>query len=52
MVMLGAAAPFLGLNKEKLEQSVKNLFSRKGEDIINMNLEAFRKGYQFAIDHS
>ena len=31
IVMLGAAAPFLGLSIEELEGGIKSLFGRKGE---------------------
>lgn len=48
IVLLGAAAPFLGLDAEKLELGIQKIFSRKGEDIVNMNLAAFRAGYEFA----
>jgi indolepyruvate ferredoxin oxidoreductase beta subunit len=48
MVLLGAAAPFLEIPAEKLEQGIRDIFSRKGEDIVNANIEAFRAGYEFA----
>lgn len=48
IVLLGAAAPFLDLGAEKLEEGIRMIFSRKGEDIVNMNLAAFRAGYEFA----
>lgn len=48
IVLLGAAAPFLGIESEKLEQGIREIFSRKGEEIVNMNLAAFRAGYEYA----
>ncbi|PID27576.1 MAG: indolepyruvate oxidoreductase [Candidatus Cloacimonadota bacterium] len=48
MVMLGAAAPFLGLPVEKLEDAVKAVFGRKGEAIVEKNLECFRAGLEIA----
>lgn len=44
VVMLGAAAPFLEIPAEELEKAIEMLFSRKGEEIININLKAFRLG--------
>lgn len=44
VVMLGAAAPFLEIPAEELEKAIEMLFSRKGEEIINVNLKAFRLG--------
>jgi indolepyruvate ferredoxin oxidoreductase beta subunit len=44
MVMLGAAAPFTGLASQKLEDSIEKLFSKKGDEIVAMNIRAFRTG--------
>ncbi len=48
MVLLGAAAPFLEIPAEKLEQGIRDIFGRKGEEIVAANIEAFRTGYQYA----
>ena len=48
IVLLGAAAPFLGIEAEKLEQGIRDIFARKGDDVVNMNLAAFRAGYEYA----
>jgi indolepyruvate ferredoxin oxidoreductase beta subunit len=48
IVMLGAAAPFLGIAYEKIEEGVRRIFERKGEDIVNMNVKALRAGYEVA----
>ena len=49
MVMLGAVSPFLnGITAQVLEDGIVELFSRKGEDVVNTNLEAFRAGKKFA----
>jgi indolepyruvate ferredoxin oxidoreductase beta subunit len=47
IVMLGAAAPFLGLSIEDLEGGIKSLFGRKGEEIVESNIKALRAGYDF-----
>ncbi|TLU87313.1 MAG: indolepyruvate oxidoreductase subunit beta [Chlorobium sp.] len=44
MVMLGAAAPFIGMAAEALETSIETLFQAKGADITAMNIRAFRAG--------
>ena len=48
IVLLGAASPFLGLEIDKMEDGVRMVFERKGEDIVEMNLKAFRAGLEFA----
>lgn len=48
VVMLGAAAPFLEIPATELEKAIESFFSRKGEEIINMNLKAFRLGLENA----
>ncbi len=44
MVILGAASPFLGIPFEELENAVRTLFARKGDEVIQVNLDAMRKG--------
>lgn len=48
IVLLGAAAPFLGIDASKLEQGIRDIFARKGEEVVAMNLAAFRAGYAHA----
>ena len=48
VVMLGAAAPFLEIPTDELEKAIEMFFSRKGEEIVNMNLKAFRLGLENA----
>jgi len=48
IVVLGASAPFIGLKYESLEQAICNIFSKKGEDIINLNLKALKLGFDYA----
>ena len=49
IVLLGAAAPFLGLEAEKLEQGIRDIFARKGDAVVETNLAAFRAGYEHAL---
>ncbi len=43
-VMLGAAMPFLGLSEEDLISGINGIFGKKGEKIVNQNIEALRAG--------
>jgi indolepyruvate ferredoxin oxidoreductase beta subunit len=47
MVMLGAASPFLGISYFELEEAIRFIFKRKGDGIINLNLEALKAGREF-----
>ncbi|MCX5782949.1 MAG: indolepyruvate oxidoreductase subunit beta [Elusimicrobia bacterium] len=44
VALVGAAANFLGLKQESLKQAVKEMFERKGQAIIDVNLKAFELG--------
>lgn len=48
-VMLGAASPFIDIPFEYLEEGVRAIFSRKGENIVDMNLKALYAGREFAL---
>ncbi|MDR2970135.1 MAG: indolepyruvate oxidoreductase subunit beta [Tannerellaceae bacterium] len=48
IVMLGAAAPFINIEYAKLEDGIRRIFGRKGEEIVNMNLKALKAGYDLA----
>lgn len=48
MVLLGAAAPFIGIPPEKLETGIRSIFAKKGEAIVESNLKAFRAGLEKA----
>ena len=49
MVMAGAAAALLPLRTESMERSVEALFARKGPDVVQRNLAAFRAGQEVGI---
>lgn len=44
MVILGAASSFISVPFEALENAVRKMFGRKGEDIVEVNLKALRAG--------
>jgi len=48
MVMLGAAFPFIVIDYSKIENGIRTIFSRKGDEVVSMNLEALRRGRAFA----
>lgn len=51
IVVLGAAAPFLGIPLEKLENAIRFIFKKKGEDVTKLNLLALNAGNEFARNH-
>ncbi len=48
IVMLGAALPFLDIPVEKFEEGLRDIFGRKGEAIVNKNIEALHAGMKVA----
>ena len=44
MVLLGAACPFLGIDSKEIEKAVHTIFGRKGEKVVQQNLEAIQAG--------
>lgn len=51
MVVLGAASPFLDIPYQSLENGIKNIFGRKGEKIVQLNIDALKAGREFAEKH-
>jgi indolepyruvate ferredoxin oxidoreductase beta subunit len=49
IVMLGAASPFIDIPFEKLEDGIRELFGRKGNDVVDVNLKALRAGREFSM---
>ncbi len=48
IVVLGAASPFIGLKYSSLEDAIRQLFSKKSEDLVQLNLKALKAGRDFA----
>jgi len=44
MVTLGAASSFISMPFSALEDAVRKMFSRKGEEVVEVNLKALRAG--------
>jgi indolepyruvate ferredoxin oxidoreductase beta subunit len=50
MIILGASSPFLEIEFSKLEDAIRKLFLKKGEEVINLNINALRSGRDFVKD--
>lgn len=51
MVILGAASPFLEMNYLVLQDAIRHIFERKGEEIVKINLDALQAGRDFTEAH-
>ena len=49
IVVLGAASPYLGLKYESIENAIKKIFSKKGDEIVSLNLQALAAGKNYAV---
>lgn len=52
MVLLGAASLVLGISYEELQQGIRNVFGRKGETVVQMNLKALEVGQMAANERN
>ena len=50
-VMLGAASPFIDVPFKYLEDGIREIFGRKGEDVVKMNIDALHAGRKFSQDN-
>jgi len=51
MVILGAASPFLEIEFKDLQDAIRSIFTRKGEEVVKLNLDALQAGRDFAEAH-
>lgn len=49
IVLLGACSHLLGIEPSKFEEGIKRIFGRKGDEIVQMNLKAFKAGQGAAL---
>ncbi len=49
MVMLGAASPFIEMSQTDFETGIRDMFARKGDAVVEINLKAFRMGREVAM---
>ncbi|MEN8225029.1 MAG: indolepyruvate oxidoreductase subunit beta [Bacteroidota bacterium] len=47
MVILGAALPFLKMDIRLFHDALHNIFGRKGEEVVSMNINALQAGIEF-----
>lgn len=52
IVMLGASSPFLDIPYESLENGIGKIFGKKGEKVVQLNIDALKAGREFAIAHT
>ncbi len=50
MVILGASSPFIEMPFHSLENAVKKLFGRKGDEVVEINLKALRAGRDYSVN--
>lgn len=48
IVLLGATIPFLEIDYTKIQDSIREIFQRKGDAIVEMNLKALAAGKDIA----
>lgn len=48
VIILGAAASHLGFDVKVLEKAIEKMFLRKGQKVVDQNLEALHKGMELA----
>ena len=51
MVMLGAASILLPIEREYYIKAIQQIFGRKGEEVVQLNLKAFEAGENFAREY-
>ena len=47
IVLVGVASRFLPLKEENLKNAIRELFARKGEALVDINLKAFEYGRNY-----
>ena len=51
IVMLGAATPYINIPIESLKKALQQIFGRKGQEIVDKNIEALEKGRELALNY-
>jgi len=52
VVMIGVASAFLGISTEQFEKSIAWMFANKSEDIIALNIKAFKFGIEMSTSNN
>lgn len=50
MVLLGAASPFINLSEASIIDGIRKQFEKKGEKLVEVNIEAFKAGREETIN--
>jgi len=50
IVMLGAASPYMCVSYENLQEGLRFIFGRKGEKVLQSNLDALKAGRELSIN--
>lgn len=50
-VFIAAAEKLLGLRWDNLEKALEQLFQRKGQEVVDVNVNAARNGFDYAAEH-
>jgi indolepyruvate ferredoxin oxidoreductase beta subunit len=48
VVLLGAASPFIDIRFAQLENGIRRIFGRKGEEVVETNLKALKAGKEYS----
>jgi indolepyruvate ferredoxin oxidoreductase beta subunit len=49
MVILGAASPFIDIPYKSFENAIRDLFGKKGEEVVTFNLNALKAGRDYTV---
>ncbi len=50
IVMLGAASPFIDMGYDSFKDALKAIFGRKGQEIVDKNIEALNRGREYTLN--
>jgi indolepyruvate ferredoxin oxidoreductase beta subunit len=51
IVMLGAASPYINIDFEKYKEALQDIFGRKGQEVVDINIKALEKGREFTLNN-
>lgn len=52
IVILGAASPFIDMPFKSLEEAIRKLFGKKGDDVVQANLKALNAGREISVGYN
>ncbi len=52
IVMLGAASPYINIDFEKYKEALNDIFGRKGQQVVDVNIKALEKGREFTLNYN